>query len=156
MTLNSPRWGSTFRVIGRVAPALYAAFGNAAQGLERSPKSRSRYEQQSRKTPMTPPNPLVLNCKQSEWDIATREDFVKLLKATSSHPSVILDLTPVIFMDGSCLREILMMQAERAKRGFPPAHLVVVSPHVRRVFKIVQFDKFWPLYDNLEAALAAA
>ena len=109
-----------------------------------------------RKTPMIQREPLVLNFEQSEWDLAGCEDLAKLLKPTYTHPNVILDLTPVTFMDGSCLREVARMQAERAKRGFPPVHLVVASAHIRRVFKIVQFDRVRPLYDKLESALAAA
>ena len=100
--------------------------------------------------------PLILNFEQSEWDLAACQDLARLLKPTYTHPSVILDLTSVTFMDGSSLRELARMQAERAMRGFAPARLVVASPHVRRVFKLVRFDRAWPVYDRLEAALAAA
>ncbi len=105
---------------------------------------------------MTPREPMVLNFEEREWDLSSRDDLAKLLKPTYTHPSVILDLTPVTFMDGSCLRQLLIMRTERAARGFSPAHLVVACPHILRVFKIVEFDKIWPLYDTLERALAAA
>ena len=100
--------------------------------------------------------PLVLNFAQSEWDLAGCEDLAKLLELTYTHPNVVLDLTPVTYMDASCLREVARMQAERAKRGSLPVHLVIASSHIRRVFKLVQFDRVWPLYDRLESALAAA
>ncbi len=100
--------------------------------------------------------PLVLNFEQSQWDLSGCEDLAKLLKPTYTHPNVVLDLTPVTYMDASCLRELKKMQAERAKRGFLPVHLVVASPHIRRVFKLVQFDRVGPLYGRLECALAAS
>jgi anti-anti-sigma regulatory factor len=105
---------------------------------------------------MTQREPLVLNFEQSEWDVTGCEDLAKLLKPTYTHPNVILDLTPVTYMDANCLRELARMQAERAKRVLLPVHLVVASPHIRRVFKLVQFDRVWPLYGGLESALAAA
>jgi anti-anti-sigma factor len=105
---------------------------------------------------MTGREPLVLIFEKSEWDIAGREDFAKLLEPAYSHSNVILDLSPVTYIDSSCLGELAKMRTERAKRNFPPARLVVVSPHVRRVFKIVQFDRIWPLYDSLDAALYVA
>ena len=100
--------------------------------------------------------PLVLNFEQSEWDLAGCEDLAKLLEPSYTHPNVILDLTLVTYMDTTCLREVARMQAERAKRGFLPVHLVVASPHIRRVFKIFHFDRVWPLYEKLESAFAAA
>ncbi len=100
--------------------------------------------------------PLVLNFAQSEWDLAGCEDLARFLEPTYTHPNVILDLTPVTYMDASCLREVARMQAERAKRGYLPVHLVVASAHIRRVFKFVQFDRVRPFYDKLESAFAAA
>ena len=105
---------------------------------------------------MTQPEPLVLNFEQSEWDLAGSVDLARLLEPTYAHPNVILDLTPVTYMDASCLREVARMQAERTKRGSLPVHLVVGSSHIRRVFEMVEFDRVRPLYDRLEPALADA
>jgi anti-anti-sigma regulatory factor len=64
-------------------------------------------------------------------------------------------MSAVTFMDATCLGKLANMQRERlGKTGFKPATVVVAYPAVRRLFKLVGFDKAWPIFGTLDEALA--
>jgi anti-anti-sigma factor len=97
-------------------------------------------------------SPLIVTLSQAEYDISSCEDLSRELEPTYTHPNVIVDMAGVTYVDSTCLGRLARMRSERNKRGFHPAHLVV-GANIRYLFKIVEFDAIWPLYDSLEAAL---
>ncbi len=98
-------------------------------------------------------SPLIVTLSQSEYDIASCEQLARELEPTYTHPQVVVDMSAVRYIDSTCLGKLVRMRSERGRRSYPPAHLVVLSTQIRRLFEIVRFDHVWPLYDSLEAAL---
>lgn len=97
---------------------------------------------------------LVLTFGRSEWDMSNRDDLKRLLDKALLHPNVVLDMSAVTYADSTVLNELVKMRQARASRGFGPARIVVPNPQIRRLFKIVGFDRLWRLYRSLEDALA--
>jgi anti-anti-sigma factor len=98
--------------------------------------------------------PLVIRLKDAEWDLSARTKLQFLLAAASDRPRVFIDMSAVTFMDATCLGKLASMQGERFRNGLRPSTLIVTYPHVRRLFKLVGFDKVWPIFDSLDQALA--
>jgi anti-anti-sigma factor len=106
---------------------------------------------------MTQPEPLVITFEREEYDLATCDEFGAALEPTYGVPNVILDLSHVTFMDSTCLGKLAGKRKRREKIGYPPARLVInPTSHLRRLVKIVSFDKIWRIFDTLDEALADA
>jgi anti-anti-sigma regulatory factor len=101
-------------------------------------------------------SPVIVALMRNEYDLASSADLGKELEATYSHPNVILDLSPITYIDSTCLSRLVAMGNHRRENGFGPARLVLPEGHLRRMFSVVQFDKIWPLYSTLETALEDA
>jgi anti-anti-sigma factor len=100
--------------------------------------------------------PFIVTLKRDEYDLASSVDLGMELKATYSHPNVILDLSAVTYLDSTCLSRLVAMRNHRVKSRFRPARLVLPSGQVRHVFRIVKFDEVWPIYKTLKDALKDA
>lgn len=99
--------------------------------------------------------PLVIRLTDDEWDLSKRGKLQFLLSPATERPRVCIDMSAVTFMDASCLGKLANMQRERRRKaGLGPATFVVMYPAVRRLFKLVGFDKVWPIFGTLDEALA--
>ena len=105
---------------------------------------------------MSHPEPLIVTFDQEAYNIATSEEFGAVLLPTHNAPNVIVDLSVVTYLDSTCLYKLAEMRDAREKHRYPAARLVVASENVMRLFLIVGFDKVWPLFETLDAALADA
>lgn len=132
--------------LGRVmATLLSQAAGRAS--LMRPPQ----------KDPPMISSPLIVHLRDAEWDISSKDALRDVLAPALEHPSVILDMTAVTFIDSTCLGELVRMYKTRTKEhGFEPARLAIASPRVRHLFGIVEFDRLWPIFETLEEAIAHA
>ncbi|MBV8373398.1 MAG: STAS domain-containing protein [Candidatus Eremiobacteraeota bacterium] len=95
----------------------------------------------------------MLSIEQPEWDISFCDALERILEPAYSAPHVVVDMSAVTYIDSTCLAKLARMRKIRSEHGFAPARLVIVSAHLKRLFRIVQFDRIWPLYDSLEDAL---
>ncbi|MEB3174884.1 MAG: STAS domain-containing protein [Cyanobacteriota bacterium] len=79
-------------------------------------------------------------------------------KVVSDHLSggpnhIILDLTKIDFLDSSGLGSLVQL-AKQAKAQSGSLH-IVTNPRVTQTVKLVRLEKFLPLHNNLDEALAA-
>jgi anti-sigma B factor antagonist len=95
--------------------------------------------------------PLIV-ALDGEWDVYRCPELDERLESAYAAPQVVLDLSNATYLDSTCLGALVRMRKERAARGLEPAHLVITSPMVRRIFEIVRLDRVWPIHDSLEAA----
>ena len=100
-------------------------------------------------------NPSVIVVDGAEWDLVNCEAFEALLQPAHESKTCIVDLSGVRYLDSSCLTKIALMQKERSAQSLLPASFVIASPALRRLFSIVGYDRRWPVYDSVEAAVAA-
>ena len=104
---------------------------------------------------MSDRGPLVITIDEREWDLAASEQFAQLLAPACDRPNVIIDMSRVEYIDSSCLGKLAALRKAR-KPSAPQARLVVASPNVLRVLKIVGFDRLWPIFSSLDEALLDA
>lgn len=100
-------------------------------------------------------NSSVIVVDGAEWDLVNCEAFEALLRPAHESKTCIVDLSGVRYMDSSCLTKIALMQKQRSAQSLPPASFVVASPALRRLFSIVGYDRRWPVYDSVNAAVAS-
>lgn len=67
---------------------------------------------------------------------------------------MILDMTEVTYISSAALRSMADVLTKNKKAG-GDLKLVALSSKILRVFRIIGFDKYFSLYDTLEAAQAA-
>jgi anti-anti-sigma factor len=100
---------------------------------------------------------LIIRLAGEEWDLSTCEELEELLAPGMEHPTVVIDMTAVRYMDSSSLRKLVQMYQKRVNRaGFSCARLVISSPNIRRLFAIVNLDEIWPIFETLEEACSDA
>jgi len=98
---------------------------------------------------------LVVTLDQAEYDLSNCEELAKALEPTYDASTAIVDMTRVEYLDSTCLSKFLVMRKKRSDAGFPPSRLVITSRMIRRLFEVTGFDKIWPVFDSLQAALDA-
>lgn len=69
--------------------------------------------------------------------------------------TIVVDLTAVTFID-SMMLGVLLGATRRARPNGTELRIVVVDPHVRRVFELTLLDHVMQLYPSLELALGDA
>jgi anti-anti-sigma factor len=104
----------------------------------------------------TSSSPVLVRLESSDWDIASRDKLAKILEPAAAYPNVILDLSAVRFMDSTCLGRLAHMEQERQRAGLASARLVIASENIRRLFKVVAFDRIWPIFNSVDEALSQA
>ena len=67
---------------------------------------------------------------------------------------MILDMTDVTYISSAALRSMADILTKNKKSG-GDLKLVALSSKILRVFRIIGFDKYFSLYDTVEAAQAA-
>jgi anti-anti-sigma factor len=100
--------------------------------------------------------PVVISFERDEYDIATCDEFAAALEPAYDAPDVILDLSAITYLDSTCLGKLASMRDRRAKSAYLPARMVISAKNITRLFKLVAFDKVWPIFETLDAALAYA
>ena len=69
--------------------------------------------------------------------------------------TVVVDLTAVTFID-SMMLGVLLSATRRARPNGTELRIVVVDPHVRRIFELTLLDRVMKLYPSMELALEAS
>jgi anti-anti-sigma factor len=67
---------------------------------------------------------------------------------------IILDMTDVTYISSAALRSLADILTKSKKAG-GDLKLVALSSKIMRVFRIIGFDKYFSIYDTVEAAQAA-
>ncbi len=67
---------------------------------------------------------------------------------------IILDMTDVTYIGSAALRSLADVLTKSKKAG-GDLKLVALSSKIMRVFRIIGFDKYFSIYDTVEAAQAA-
>jgi anti-anti-sigma factor len=97
--------------------------------------------------------PLVVKVEYPELDIAYCDAFAKDLARADGVPNVIVDLSAVTYMDSTCLSKLIFMRKTRSSLGLPQEALVICSPSLRRVLKVVGLDEMWPIFESVDDAV---
>jgi anti-anti-sigma factor len=100
--------------------------------------------------------PLIITIERSELDVWACDELAHALEPSYEHPNVIIDLSAVRYIDSSCLGKLAHKRRVRARKGFAPSRIVVTSPNIRRIFKLVEFDAIWSLFATLDEALESS
>jgi anti-sigma B factor antagonist len=83
---------------------------------------------------------------------AAEMDEVLQAAVSEGRTKMILDMSKVQYINSAGLRTLAdILTQNRASNG--DLLLVALSPKVERVFKIIGFDKFFDVYDSVEAAV---
>ena len=72
---------------------------------------------------------------------------------TSNAPALVLDMAQVRYISSSGLRTMADVLTKNQEQG-GDLKLVALNRKVQRVLRIIGFDKFFSIYDTLEAAIA--
>jgi anti-anti-sigma factor len=90
-----------------------------------------------------------------EHDLHTRGLLEVQLRRARAAAALVIDLTDCTFLDSTIIRSLLA-----AKRSWLPRRVLLVVPAegsvAYRALTLVRIDQFFPTYDRLEDALAAA
>lgn len=73
--------------------------------------------------------------------------------AAYDDPLLVIDLSGVHLVDGRFLDELARLRSHRQERGLQLVRLVIDSPYVRSALSAVAFDRNWPIFRTIGAAL---
>jgi anti-sigma B factor antagonist len=98
---------------------------------------------------------ILARIEDARLDALSAPDFKARMAGalTGATPKVVLDLSPVAFIDSAGLASILSLV-----KGLPAGgelRLAGAREAVRAVFRLTRLDKVLPLHDDLEDAVAA-
>ena len=98
---------------------------------------------------------ILARIEDSRLDALSAPDFKARMAGalTGAAPKVVLDLSPVAFIDSAGLASILSLV-----KGLPEGgelRIAGARDAVRAVFRLTRLDKVLPLHDTLEDAAAA-
>ena len=100
--------------------------------------------------------PFIVTLGRVEYDLGSAQALQTLLEPAHEKPNVIIDLSPVKYLDSASIEKLSRVRRERARKGMRPAKLVIASAQVRRLFEILKFDRLWPIFLTLDDALREA
>ena len=89
-----------------------------------------------------------------EYDLGCKTEFTRQLRRLASEPNVVLDLSDVTYMDSWCVSEMLSWHRRRADKGFERETIIVRTPLMRRLFSILELERFFTIVPSWDAALA--
>jgi anti-sigma B factor antagonist len=98
---------------------------------------------------------ILARIEDARLDALSAPDFKARMAGalTGATPKVVLDLSPVAFIDSAGLASILSLV-----KGLPEGgelRIAGARDAVKAVFRLTRLDKVLPLHDDLEAAAAA-
>ena len=73
---------------------------------------------------------------------------------TQGKYKLIMDMTDVTYISSAALRSLADILT-KSKKGGGDLKLVALNSKILRVFRIIGFDKYFSIFDSLEAAQAA-
>ncbi|HEY6449666.1 MAG TPA: STAS domain-containing protein [Candidatus Cybelea sp.] len=77
-----------------------------------------------------------------EYDFTRKDELAGLFGSIDGESSVVIDMASVTYMDATFLRELRMLRLRGQARSIT---LAGANKHIRRVLKIVNFDKLFNL-----------
>jgi anti-anti-sigma regulatory factor len=70
-------------------------------------------------------------------------------------PLLIIDLSGVHLVDGAFLDELGKLRAHRRSHSLQIGRLVIDSPYVRSALTAIGFERNWPIFRTIEAAVTS-
>lgn len=70
-------------------------------------------------------------------------------------PLLIIDLSGVHLVDGAFLDELGKLRDHRRSRSLQLGRLVIDSPYVRNALSAIGFERNWPIFRTIEAAVTS-
>ena len=70
-------------------------------------------------------------------------------------PLLIIDLSGVQLVDGAILNELNELLAHRRSHALQLGRLVIDSPYVRSALSAIGFDRNWPIFRTIDAAITS-
>jgi anti-sigma B factor antagonist len=100
-------------------------------------------------------NGITVFALQGRVDSAGASDLDLALQAAigAGHFNLVLDMAGVSYINSAGLRTLADILTKSRTQG-GDLRLVALTPKVERVFKIIGFDKFFTLFDSVDAACA--
>lgn len=81
-----------------------------------------------------------------EYDLSRRTEVAELFKSIDGHPSVVIDLSNVTYIDSTILAALATLRNQDLGRSI---QLAGANKHIDRVLKVVGFDQVFDLIDPL-------
>jgi anti-anti-sigma factor len=91
-----------------------------------------------------------------EYDFRDKASLRQALQRVAHVKKAVLDLTYVTFVDAASIHELVRLHNMRALNGLEPETLVGCSPHLRKLFGILELSKLLHVVDELEEAITPA
>ena len=96
-------------------------------------------------------NPIIITLS-GEFDIERQQELRDLLEPAYTNPYVVLDLTPIAYVDSTCITEFMRMRAARAAAGIRPVTFVVNDDRFGRLFRFLGLHEIFTVVNSLEDA----
>ena len=90
-----------------------------------------------------------------EVDVSNAEELRQLLRACADegHAVLVVDMSETAFCDSTGLHQLVRAH-KRATAAGGEVRLVITAPTVLRLFAIVGIDRFFPIFQSLDDAVA--
>ena len=79
---------------------------------------------------------------EGEYDLTRRDEVAALFNALDGDGDVVIDMTNVTYLDSTVLRELASLRLRNANRAIT---LMGLSPHIRHILTVVDFDKIFKI-----------
>jgi anti-sigma B factor antagonist len=100
-------------------------------------------------------NGLPVVSAPAEIDAGNADELRQLLLACASHghPVLVVDMSQTAFCDSTGLHQLVRAH-KRATAAGGEVRLVIAAPTVQRLFTIIGIDRFFPVFTDLDEAVA--
>ena len=88
------------------------------------------------------PSPVRRIELAGEYDLARRDEIAREFGSIEEEPSVVIDMAKVTYIDSSVLKELAALRSRDGSRAIT---LLGASAGIRRLLKVVGFDKIFHL-----------
>jgi anti-anti-sigma factor len=96
---------------------------------------------------------VVVAVFTGEYDLSHRPILRVELSALCEQPNLVLDMTAVTYIDSTCITELMAVQDSRLKAGLHGAGIVLHSPSVRKLFRILSLGSIFTIATALDEVL---
>jgi anti-anti-sigma factor len=79
---------------------------------------------------------------EGEFDLTRKDELESLFSSVDGDDALTIDLTGVTYIDSTILHELAALRLRSARRSIT---LSGANGHIRRVFKIVNFDQIFDI-----------
>ena len=100
--------------------------------------------------------PAIVLQARGKINVLTADVFeIRALRIiTNADQDVVIDTSKVIYLSTAGLRVFLLLSRELNDRGHT-LYICGLLPHIHKVFEIIGFDRVFPIYPDVDSALAA-